>query len=80
MIDVTTAASIGVSNGCEEDVEEGEILEEDAIGDGLIKTADSDGELGEIKSDNTLVCSNLSLTSFLINSVWIVGSEGWIWV
>ncbi|KAG7563537.1 Protein kinase domain [Arabidopsis suecica] len=58
MMDVTPSVPIGVSNGCEEDVEEGEILEEDAIGDGLIKTADSDGELGEIKSvqfeDNNL--------------------------
>jgi len=46
-------------------VEEGEILEEDGIGDVLMKTADSDGESGEIKfEDNNLVCSNPSNTSF----------------
>ncbi|CAD5324143.1 unnamed protein product [Arabidopsis thaliana] len=56
ILDVTPAAPIVVSNGCEEeDVEEGEILEEDGIGDVLMKTADSDGESGEIKfEDNNL--------------------------
>ncbi|EOA23468.1 hypothetical protein CARUB_v10016659mg [Capsella rubella] len=50
-MDVTEADPIGVSNGREEDVEEGEILEEGGLGDVLMKPADSDGESGEIKSD-----------------------------
>ncbi|KAL1206224.1 putative dual specificity protein kinase YAK1 [Cardamine amara subsp. amara] len=57
-MDVTPVAPapIGVSNGREDDVEEGEILEE---GDVLMKAAESDGESGEIKSvqsqDNDLL-------------------------
>ncbi|CAA7049785.1 unnamed protein product [Microthlaspi erraticum] len=43
------AAPIGVSNGGEDDVEEGEILDEAGIAN--VKTSDSDGESGEIKSD-----------------------------
>ncbi|XP_010514208.1 PREDICTED: serine/threonine-protein kinase prpf4B-like isoform X2 [Camelina sativa] len=50
-MDVTEADPSGVSNGREEDVEEGEILEEGGSGAVLVKTADSDGESGEIKSD-----------------------------
>lgn len=68
VMDVTPVDPIGVSNGREEDVEEGEILEEEGLGDVSMKTIDSDGESGEIKSDqfqdNDLVCSNPSFTSF----------------
>ncbi|CAH8383423.1 unnamed protein product [Eruca vesicaria subsp. sativa] len=46
LMDVTT---IGVSNGGEDEVEEGEILDEEGLGN--VKTLDSDGESGEIKSD-----------------------------
>lgn len=63
VMDVTPAAPIGVSNGREEDVEEGEILEEEGVGNVLMKTSDSDGESGEIKS-NDLVCSNPLLYVF----------------
>ncbi|XP_010556408.1 PREDICTED: serine/threonine-protein kinase prpf4B-like [Tarenaya hassleriana] len=40
-----------VSNGGDDDVEEGEILEEEVPGEILKKRSDSDGESGEIKSD-----------------------------
>ena len=55
---------IGVSNsGGGDDVEEGEILDEEGIAN--VKAPDSDGESGEIKSDriqdNHLVCSNRPL-------------------
>ncbi|ESQ32905.1 hypothetical protein EUTSA_v10003622mg [Eutrema salsugineum] len=43
------ATPIGVSNGGEDDVEEGEILDEEGIAN--VKNSDSDGESGEIKSD-----------------------------
>ncbi|CAF2090407.1 hypothetical protein HID58_023932 [Brassica napus] len=47
LMDVTT---IGVSNGGGgDDVEEGEILDEEGVAN--VKTVDSDGESGEIKSD-----------------------------
>ena len=60
-MDVTT---IGVSNGGGgDDVEEGEILDEEGVAN--VKAPDSDGESGEIKSnqiqDNHLVCFNRPL-------------------
>ncbi|KAL0693133.1 hypothetical protein Bca4012_060313 [Brassica carinata] len=47
--ELTDVTPIGVSNGGEDEVEEGEILDEEALAD--VKTPDSDGESGEIKSD-----------------------------
>ncbi|CAN6972250.1 unnamed protein product [Brassica rapa subsp. trilocularis] len=46
LVDVTP---IGDSHGGEDDVEEGEILDEEGLAN--VKTPDSDGESGEIKSD-----------------------------
>ncbi|KAF8100891.1 hypothetical protein N665_0214s0051 [Sinapis alba] len=46
MMDVTP---VGVSNGGEDEVEEGEILDEEGLAN--VKAPDSDGESGEIKSD-----------------------------
>lgn len=63
LMDVTP---IGVSNGGGDDVEEGEILDEEGLANA--KTVDSDGESGEIKSDriqdNDLVCSNRPFLSY----------------
>ncbi|KAF2575644.1 hypothetical protein F2Q70_00002517 [Brassica cretica] len=59
LMDVTP---IGVSHGGEDDVEEGEILDEEGLAN--VKTPDSDDESGEIKSGQFqgyhLVCSNRS--------------------
>ena len=59
---------IGDSHGGEDDVEEGEILDEEGLAN--VKTPDSDGESGEIKSDqfqgDDLVCSNRSSYVFLL--------------
>lgn len=80
MMDVTP---VEVSNGGEDEVEEGEILDEEGLAN--VKAPDSDGESGEIKSDqfqgNDLVCSNRSSYVFLLmisslfglNSVWMLG-------
>ena len=65
LMDVTP---IGVSHGGEDDVEEGEILDEEGLAN--VKTPDSDDESGEIKSDQFqgyhLVCSNRSSYVFLL--------------
>ncbi|CAN8266507.1 unnamed protein product [Cochlearia groenlandica] len=62
--EVKDVTPVGVSNGGEDDVEEGEILGEEEIAD--VKAIDSDGESGEIKSeqfqDNDPPTSNGVLT------------------
>lgn len=73
-MDVT---AIGVSHDVEDDVEEGEILDEEGLDN--VKTADS---ISDRFQGNDLVCSNRSSYVFFahkisslfgLNSVWMLG-------
>lgn len=66
------ATPIGVSDGGGDDVEEGEILDEQGLAN--VKTLDSEIKSDQIQ-DNDLVCSNRPFITclLLMNYTWMLG-------